>query len=325
MKGIIGVDFGSCNLTIYKKGEGIVFKQPSLLSIEKTGDKYTAIAFGNDAKDIMLNNNNENIVTFSPLHEGEVKSVEYAGFLLKLVLTKLFPKSSVAHYTCKIAVPNGLDSEQTEKYLNVCKLAGFKKIQLIPIPLLIYYSNLDNKNINNIETLTVDIGGSKCDFGAISNEKIVKGATIALGGKAIDKSISIILQENFNIIITDQTAEKIKIEIGSLFANDNKKLEVIGLDVPSKNLVKKIVTSKDIYPCLDIFFSEICMVIKSILAESIASGFCNEDIYTKTIICGGLCNFSGIQKFISKKTGLKNCIILDNFENSVALGFNNIV
>ena len=63
----IGIDLGTANILIYKKGEGIVLNEPSVLAIDDETKEILAV--GNDAKR-MLGRTPGKIKAIRPLKEA---------------------------------------------------------------------------------------------------------------------------------------------------------------------------------------------------------------------------------------------------------------
>lgn len=316
MKIGLGIDIGGSFVSIYKMGEGIVFKEPNLISVKGANSNYSVIAMGLDAKK-MQGKTAEDILTFSPVSEGTIKSVDYATLYLKYALNKLFKSIGFKNIECMISVPCGLSKVEIDKYEQVCIKAGIKKVHHI---LGTVCSAIGaGKQIDTTNSyMLIDIGGSKTDVAVMNLLSIVKGATLGLGGKAIDNSIISTIKEKYKILIGESTAENIKINVGSLFKNDTLNMEVIGVDIESKIPRTCIVFSKDIKECLTTYFNEIVKVAKATIQEcppEVSSDIINNQI----TISGGMANLTGAEQFLSKELGITT-EIADNADNATILG-----
>ena len=310
MKIALGIDFGSENLTIYKKGEGVVFKEPSLLCVKKTNNNFLVVALGEDV--LKIKDDDINQIIFSPLAEGVVKSVEYAALLLKYALNKVFKVLMFKNFEATIAVPCGLDNAEVEKFVKICKLAGLSKIHVVPAILCI-------DRPNNAAMLMIDIGAAKADIAIVSGGEVVRGATLGLGGYNIDMMILQKLFDKHGAYFAEVSAKKIKEQIGSLFSTDKGAMEVVGIDANDSTAHNYPVTSSLIFGQIEAVFSEVAKVANSLVAAL------SEDIQgtvrkNGAIIVGGGSGITGCEKFFTKRLGMP-CHIPDNAENAVALGF----
>lgn len=310
MKIALGIDFGSENLTIYKKGEGVVFKEPSLLCVKKTNNNFLVVALGEDV--LKIKDDDINQIIFSPLAEGVVKSVEYAALLLKYALNKVFKVLMFKNFEATIAVPCGLDNAEVEKFVKICKLAGLSKIHVVPAVLCI-------DRPNNAAMLMIDIGAAKADIAIVSGGEVVRGATLGLGGYNIDMMILQKLFDKHGAYFAEVSAKKIKEQIGSLFSTDKGAMEVVGIDANDSTAHNYPVTSSLIFGQIEAVFSEVAKVANSLVAAL------SEDIQgtvrkNGATIVGGGSQITGCEKFFAKRLGMR-CHIPDNAENAVALGF----
>ena len=317
MKIALGIDFGSENLTIYKKGEGVVFKEPSLLCVKKTNNNFLVVALGEDV--LKIKDDDINQIIFSPLAEGVVKSVEYAALLLKYALNKVFKVLMFKNFEATIAVPCGLDNSEVEKFVKICKLAGLAKIHVVPAVLCI-------DRPNNAAMLMIDIGAAKADIAIVSGGEVVRGATLGLGGYNIDMMILQKLFDKHGAYFAEVSAKKIKEQIGSLFSTDKGASGTYtvhsaspGIDANDSTPHNYPVTSSLIFGQIEAVFSEVAKVANSLVAAL------SEDLQgtvrkNGATIVGGGSQITGCEKFFAKRLGMP-CHIPDNADNAVALGF----
>lgn len=318
MKIQLGIDFGGSNVSICKKGEGIIFKEPSLISVKSKNSKYQVTATGELAK---KNQSKiiENTLVFSPFSEGLVKSIDYASLYLKYVLSKIFKIVPYSKLDCTLAVPCGVSKEEENKYVQVCTCAGIRNAKIVKSVICTGFSCLTKR----YPMLIADIGGSKTDIGIIDNKTILQGATLGLGGISMDNSIIEMVKTKYNLEIDELTAEMIKENIASLYVNDTLKMEVVGLDLSTEALSSIVVYSKDIRDCILPYFEEIIKVIKATLAELTPE---ESDLVLKNglILSGGIAEISGIENFFSDKLGLKTKVN-DYAENGVIIGLSKLI
>ncbi|MDD4408704.1 MAG: rod shape-determining protein [Clostridia bacterium] len=332
MKINIGVDFGGSFVSICKKGEGIVFKEPSLISVKGGNSNYEITAVGNEAK---KNQNQilEDILVFAPLSEGIIKSIDYAVYYLNYALSKTFKNVPFRKFSILMAVPCGISPEEEEKYNLICKKTGIRKSKMVKGVFCSYSAQdifladgiLCPKNQSNVSAhknvgpkMIIDVGGAKTDVAVIDNGTLLIGTTLGIGGNAIDNSIINEVEKKYKIGIDESIAETIKNNIGSLYQNDTLTIEIVGLDIESQSPRNCIIYSKDIRTCLLPYFMEIAKVVKATLAE-LPQSIAEKIIRNRALLTGGVMGISGVERFLSKEVGIK-CEISENNENSVILG-----
>jgi len=79
-------------------------------------------------------------------------------------------------------------------------------------------------------SMIVDIGGGTTEVAVISLGDIVYARSVRVGGDKMDESIISYIRRNFNLLIGESSAERIKLEIGAARMPDN------GADGPCKEV-----------------------------------------------------------------------------------------
>ena len=188
MQTILGLDFGSSNVTLVKQNEGVILKEANLVSVKRVEDGYVLNCVGNKASKF-LGKNIDNIMTFSPVGFGEIVSPDYATILLKRLLDSVQIKPSILNKVkLVLVIPVGLSEDAKQKYIDLCSSVKIKDVIMVPSALV----SAIGENINigaNSAKLVVDIGGGVIDCAVINLNHIVCGSTLALGGRTLDSAI----------------------------------------------------------------------------------------------------------------------------------------
>jgi rod shape-determining protein MreB len=318
MKINLGIDFGGSYVSIYKKGEGVIFKEPSLIAVKGSNSKYKITAIGNEAKN--KQNKHNDVLVFSPFSEGLVKSVDYASLYLKNILLKLFKRVMFSKICCTLAIPCGTNLHQEKEYMQICSGLKINCLGTVRGAICSVISAKDNPHYPQ---LIVDIGGAKTDVAVVNGNSILHGATLGLGGTAMDNSIINAVEKKYDLIIDELTAEMIKNNIGSLYSNDTLNTEIIGIDIKTQTPRGCVVYSKEIRECLIPYFNEIVNVIKATFSEFSESELV-PIVKNGILLTGGITGISGIEQFFSNKLGI-NATISEYADNSVILGLSKFV
>jgi len=118
--------------------------------------------------------------------------------------------------------------------------------------------------------MVVDIGGGTTDIAVLSLGNIVTSASIKTAGNTFDENIINYIKDKHKLLIGEKTAEKIKLTIGTVKSNNNKKekMEVRGRDLVG-GLPKTItVTSEEIQEALKESVNKIITMIKAVLEQT---------------------------------------------------------
>ena len=164
---MLGINVGSSNIAIAKQGEGLVLKEANLIFAKKNNNNFVVNQIGNLAKELM-GKTDSNSVIFSPVSYGEIKNVDYAGVMLKNLLSKIGVKPSIfKNLKIVSTIPMGLNSAEKQKYIDMCKFAKPKEVILIPRIFCAALGENINTSANNAHII-VDIGGGKIDCAVIN-------------------------------------------------------------------------------------------------------------------------------------------------------------
>lgn len=299
----IGIELGSYNTLIYKQGNGIVLKEPSLIAMSTNLKDKEIKAVGNDAKNLMARTP-KNISIFSPISNGVIQYEELVVLMLKEFLKKIFPvKKFGQKIKAILCVPLGITQEEKKQFEIACYKSEITEVYIIPEVISYAIGNkIDIKS--KPSQFFVNIGADTTSISIISNYTILNGYNISIGGSIINMGIVKYIEDKFFVRIGIEQAENLKIEIGSLFENYNAKLEVIGVNKISQMKESILVNASDIYPVISYYYGKIAEAIKSIISS------CKPEIITDITksgihYYGGSSDIAGFERFMTNKIGIK--------------------
>ncbi len=206
-----GFDFGSSSSLISAPHKGVLVNDPSVVALSM--DTKTIIAVGNDAKD-MLGKTPEGVISKNPIKFGAISNYKIVESMIRYFLSKAGYKSLFFNSEAVVGISDGLTSVEKRAMYEAVMGAGIKKIYLVPNVLLTAIGcNLPIGTSSG--NMVINIGGGTAELAVISFNGIVVSDSIRVGGDSINEAICIYLKKNYGIIIGDQMAENIKIEVGS--------------------------------------------------------------------------------------------------------------
>lgn len=299
MKQIIAVKLGSTTTTIYKQGEGLVLREPSLIAVAGSLKSREIKAIGNEAKR-MQGRTSGAINVIAPINAGIITDSDLASAMLKGFLKRIFPRKLIKpNVKAILCVPLGISINEKKAYEKVCYNAGIADVTLIPA--IICSAIGENLPINtSTGKLIVNIGGGCTNIAAMAMNNIITGVNISVGGSNINMAIEKYILERFNLYVSDGTGEKVKQEVASLLENNSSSTEIQGVNIETKESESAVITSKDTYPILAHYYSKIAEATASVIAAcppDIAADITREGIY----VFGGHSQISGISKFLRDK------------------------
>jgi rod shape-determining protein MreB len=315
----IGIDLGTNSILLYVKGKGIVLKEPSVVAIDKSrGGKVLAV--GEKAKE-MIGRTPSHIVAERPIREGVIANYEAAEAMLKYYIN-LIRNSSFINRIFKpivaVCIPAEYNSVEERVIKEAAYAAGAKEVYIIEEPMAAAIGA--GLKVNSAKgNMVVDIGGGTTDIAVISLGGIIVKQTLKVAGDKMDEAIAKYIRKNYNLLIGEQTAEKIKINIGTIIPLEQElSMEVRGRDLFT-GLPKIInITSSEVAEALWEPVSAIVDTVKSVLEVTppeLAADIIEEGI----TLTGGGALLRGLDKVISKATGIKVNIPEDPI-SCVALG-----
>jgi rod shape-determining protein MreB len=119
-----------------------------------------------------------------------------------------------------------------------------------------------------LASMVCDIGGGTTDVAVFSLADIVAGRSIRIAGDEMDEAVVEYLKQHYSLRVGTQTAEQIKIEIGSAAPLDQElTAEVRGRDTIGGVPRKAVVTSEEIREALSAPVEAILACIKSAIEQ----------------------------------------------------------
>jgi rod shape-determining protein MreB len=281
----IYIDLGTANTLVVALGKGLIVNEPSVVAYKDVNGKKKILAVGADAKEKMGRAPGNMIVTH-PLVDGVIADLDVTETMLKYFMQKpgvikFYKKPEVV-----ISLPYGVTDVEKKACVQAGLSAGAKKVYLIDEPMASAVGaglRVDQPKASMI----IDIGGGTTEVAVISLYGIVHCEAVRVGGHAFDRDIVEYVKRNFNLIIGDQTAEKVKLAVGTaLLDRENIKTALKGIDAAT-GLPKSIdVSSIDICKAMNGSLTTIIDAVHKTL-EHIPPELVSDIIQDGIILAGG--------------------------------------
>jgi len=224
----VAIDLGTANTLVYLKGKGIVLNEPSVVAVDRTTGKV--IAVGKEAKS-MLGRTPAEIVAVRPLKDGVIADFEKTEDLLREFIQKALRRRTWVRPRIIICVPSGITEVEKRAVQDSAQHAGAREVLLVPEPIAaaIGVGLPVGKPSGN---MIIDIGGGTTEIAVMALNSIVNQQSIRVGGDEMDEAIVQYVKKAYNLLIGEQTAEQIKIKIGSAFRlEQEEEMEIKGRDL----------------------------------------------------------------------------------------------
>ncbi|PKN03079.1 rod shape-determining protein [Candidatus Dojkabacteria bacterium HGW-Dojkabacteria-1] len=296
----LGIDLGTANSIVFVQGEGISFVEPTVVAIDV--NNYKVIAVGSEAKR-MIGKTPENIVARRPMRNGVIADSRVTEALLKYFLNKALGKSRFFKPEVVISVPAGITTVEQRAVIKAASNAGARQVTMLPEPLLAALGAglpIETSSGNMI----VNLGGGTAEIAVLSLDGIVEYDSLRIAGDAINEAIINYMRKKKGVLIGEQTAENIKIRIGSAIEIKNpKSMEVRGRDVGA-GLPKAInIDSNDVAFAVKRPLLSIINSIKGVLEKTPPE--LSADIMDRgMVMSGGTSKLRNLDKLFTKAIGV---------------------
>ncbi len=221
----IGIDLGTANTLVFVRGKGIVINEPSWVAIEKESRRVLAI--GAEAKE-MVGRTPANIVAIRPLRDGVISEFEVTQAMLDYFIKKAHEHSFIPFPRPRVVVgiPSGVTEVEQRAVYDAAIAAGAREAYLIEEPMAAAIgAGLPITEPRG--SIVVDIGGGTTEVAVFSMGGIVVSGSIRVAGDEMDEDIIQYARQKYNLMIGEQTAERVKIAIGSAYPLPEEKTMVL--------------------------------------------------------------------------------------------------
>ncbi|HBZ87391.1 MAG: rod shape-determining protein [Candidatus Edwardsbacteria bacterium RIFOXYD12_FULL_50_11] len=324
----MAVDLGTASTLVYVQGKGIVLHQPSVVAIEKkTG---MAIAVGDEAKK-MLGRTPDEIKAIRPMKDGVIADFEICEEMLRAFIKMAQKRRSIVKPRVIVCVPSGITEVEKRAVRDSAEHAGAREVYLVAEPIAAAIG-VGLPVSSPIGSMVIDIGGGTTEIAVIALSGIVSNTSIRTAGDEMDEAIVEYLRKSYSVLIGEQTAEDIKIKIGSAFpVEESREMEVKGRDLVSGIPRAVKVRSEEIREALREPINLIVLAVKKAL-EQTPPELAADIVDAGIVMTGGGSLLKGLDALLREETNLpikvadnpRECIVLgagrilesqDNFDN----------
>lgn len=320
----IGIDLGTANTLVSIPGRGIILNEPSVVAISIQDNRIMAI--GVEAKE-MLGRTPDMILASRPMKDGVIADFRITEAMLRYFINKVGGRIRLFRPEVVISIPAGITSTERRAVIDAALEAGAKAAYVVKEPILAAIgANIPISSAAG--NMIIDIGGGTTEVAVISLGGIVSAASARVGGNKIDAAIKEYIRKKHALAIGDQTAEEIKVKIGSaLPMNKEGEMEVKGRDLVA-GLPKTIrLRTNEITEAINEELREIIQTVKQVLQET-PPELAADIIDRGMVLSGGGALVSNLDQLISRSVGVPcyvaddpllcvakgTCIILDNLD-----------
>ena len=338
----IAIDLGTANTLVWLVGEGLISNEPTVVAI--SADDNVVVAVGKEAKQ-MLGRTPEALIASKPMREGVIADYQVTKAMLRYFIqkaydtleiidspgavktrkekaaqngsfasgfTKINPFSKIQLFKpdVMICVPAGCTQVERRAALDATLAAGASHAYLIDEPLAAAIGAGIPVSAPSGHMI-LDVGGGSAEAAVISLGGVVVHKSVRVAGNKLDEAVQDYLKKKHNLIVGDQTAERIKIKIGSATKlTKERSIEISGRDLVFGLPRSVTITSTETTEAMRPVLMQIIGVVKGVLEDTPPE--LAADIIDKGIVMsGGTCKLRNFDKLITQETGVPSHVAED--------------
>ena len=303
----LAIDLGTANSVVWEAGKGIVLNEPTIVAVGIEDRKVLAV--GNEAKK-MLGKTPEYIEVIQPLEDGVIADYEVTEAMLRYFMKQVMGSNWFIGPEVMVCVPAGVTQVEQRAVIDATLSAGARKAYLIDEPLAAAIGAKIPVS-EAFGNMIVDIGGGAAEAAVIALGGVVTHKSVRVGGNKLDKVIMDILKKKHSLVIGDQTAETIKIQLGSAIKPKKvETMEINGRDSIYGLPKNVIINSDEIYEALKVTLESIIMVIKDTL-EITPPELVADIVDRGIVLSGGSAQLKGLNTLVTREIGVSAHVALE--------------
>ena len=296
----IGIDLGTQNIIITRRRKGVVLSEPSVIAFNKRTNRVVAV--GTEAYK-MVGRAPSYIAVVHPLQDGVISDDILTQALIR-ELIDVVAGANIIKPRIVICVPSLITDVEKRAILDAALSTGSRKVHLIQEPLaaLIGAGIAINKPVGH---MVVDIGGGTTDIAVVSMNGIVTARSLRIAGNRFDQSIIRYVQNKYQILLGEKSAEQVKIDLCNLY---NPTEDVIA-QVKGQNITRGLpdqcdLSEAELFEALEDDIAQIVETVRRVLEETppeLVGDICKNGI----LLTGGGALLGGLEAYLSRAVGVQ--------------------
>ncbi|NCN94928.1 rod shape-determining protein [Candidatus Wolfebacteria bacterium] len=261
----IGIDLGTTVTIVFVPGRGFVVNEPTIVALSLPDNSVLAV--GKEAKE-MVGRTPADIVAYRPLREGVIADYYITKAMLKYFISKAVGYFNILKPDVVISVPAGITQTERRAVINAAKEAGAKDAHVVREPILAALG-ADIPINSSSGNMIINIGGGTSEVAVVALGGIVSWVSLRVAGNKFDQAIMDYVKKKYSIAIGEQTAETIKIEIGSALPSRQKlEFSARGRNLNSGLPRNLTINSNEIAEALNSYLVDIAAAIQNVFNET---------------------------------------------------------
>jgi rod shape-determining protein MreB len=305
----VAIDLGTSHTSVYIKGEGLVYEEPSVISLRNSGYKRSILAIGNEASEIR-GKEPQGVETIRPLQGGVIDQLEATKFMLNEIARRTRILRFLKKPRVLIGAPFSISDVERRAVLDAAGVFGSSSISIVEEPLAAAIG-ADIDISESIANMIVDVGSGITEAVVISLGGIVHSESIRIGGDAITESLVHYFRNHCNLIVGERTVECLKPKLCDVYGQAEEMVVVKGIDVQSYLPQTRQVSSREVKEAILAPVSAIIRTIRQML-ENTPPTLSGDLIDRGIILTGGSALLQNLGSLIEHSFGVPVRIARDS-------------
>jgi len=206
----LGIDLGTSFIVI-TEGSDVLLHEPTTVAI--LTDEWKMIEWGQTAKD-MAGRVPEDIEVINPIKNGVIAEYEITENLLRYLVQKICGPMVLFRPKIMMTVPCNITSVESRAVHEAGIGAGGREVFIIQQPFAAALG-IDLPIAPPSGNMVICLGGGTCQAAVMAMNSIISSGLDRTGGLRMDDDIISAVRKNYGVILSQSTAEIIKMRIGA--------------------------------------------------------------------------------------------------------------
>jgi rod shape-determining protein MreB and related proteins len=295
----LGIDLGTMHTRV-ASGGSVLLSEPTMVAIAIQEQKIVSI--GEEAYS-MYGRVPESIEVVRPMTTGVIADYEITEKLLEYLVRKVAGSGRFFRPRIMVTVPYGVTSVESRAVHEAILQAGAREAYLIQQPLAAALG-MDLPINTPSGNMVLCLGGGTTQAAVLAMYGIVAAETLRSGGMQLDESIVAYVRKKFGLIIGGQTAEQVKLKIGSAVHQDEETSVEIQAQDQVTGLPRPLtLTNEDVQEAMKDTLGTFVETARRVL-EKTPPELVSDIIDRGIALCGGTALLPGIDKLMTKDLGV---------------------
>lgn len=297
----LAMDLGTANTLVFSQRDGIVLNEPTIVALDTRSRKVLAI--GREAKEY-LGRTPPHIQAVRPLRHGVIADFDATQLMITYFIRKVIRRRGLIKPMIVIGVPSGITQVERRALAMAGMMARAREIKLIEEPMAAALGAglpVEEPTGNMI----LDVGGGTSEAAVISLSEAICSKSVRIAGDEMDLAIQRYMRDRHQLLIGINTAEKLKIRIGSATRLETElNTEAAGLSLvdgkPRTVLIQDWEVREAIQKAVDAIVQVVLRTMEAV-PPTLMSDISSTGLY----LAGGGGLLKGLDSLITRQCGLR--------------------